>query len=312
MINNKITLFSSSSVSLHLISYLLSKELLACVVVTSRVDADANTLLQTLVQHNIPYFQFNEKDNNINLDILKQVSSDLALVFSFPHKLDETILSHFKYNIFNIHASSLPQYKGNQPIFWQLKNGEKKSSLTLYKMTQEFDNGDIIIQKYFDINDKDTLGILTGIISQLVINVVENFLDLIEQHGTTLPASAQIGDESKAPKIEHKDIMINWETMKSNDIVNLVRACNPIFGGAQTLWKNSSISILEATAVTLPNLGLEVGTILHIGSPEGLIVATIDSAVRLDIVSVPDGFFSGLRFAKRFNMDAGEKLSCEN
>ncbi|NOR58973.1 MAG: methionyl-tRNA formyltransferase [Sulfurimonas sp.] len=309
MIDHKITLFTSSSVSLNLISYLLSKNILACVVISSRMDSDANLLLQTLIQQNIPYFQFDEKENNKNLEILKQIQSDVALVFSFPYKLSETVLECFNSNVFNIHASALPKYKGSQPLFWQLRNGERTSALTLFKMTQGFDSGDIIIQKDFNINEKDTVGILTGILSQLVIVIVEDFLDLLEQHGTTLPASAQIGEESQAPKLEHKDIIIDWENMTSNDIVNLARACNPIFGGAQTLRNNSTICILEATAVTLSNLGLDAGTILHIGSPDGLIVATIDSSIRLDIVSVPDGFFSGLRFAKRFNVDAGEKFS---
>lgn len=81
--NHKITLFASSSVALNLVSYLFSKELLACVVVTSRLDADSQMLLQTLSQHNIPHFVFNENDDRQNLDILNQVKSDLALVFGF-------------------------------------------------------------------------------------------------------------------------------------------------------------------------------------------------------------------------------------
>ncbi|MDD2698367.1 MAG: formyltransferase family protein [Arcobacteraceae bacterium] len=305
----KITLFASSSVALNLIGYLLSKEILACVVVTSRIDADANLLLQTLIQHNIPYFVFKEKDDKANLEILKQIDSNLALVFSFSHKLSTSILEHFNNDIFNIHASLLPKYRGSQPIFWQLKNGETSSALSLCRMSKNLDDGGIIIQKEFEIDSKDTYGILTIIVSQLVLNLTDDFLELLNKYGTTLNASAQIGDESKAPKVEHKDICIDWESMTSNDIVNLARACNPIFGGAQTKWKNSSISIVEATVVDMPNLGLKAGTILHIGAPEGLIISTVDSAVRVDIVSVPEGFFSGLRFAKRFRIDAGENFS---
>jgi len=306
--NPKITLFASSSIALNLISYLLSKEILACVVVTSRADADAQTLLQTLVQHNIPHFVLDEKDDKKNLKILKQVNSNLALVFSFSHKLSSSILEYFNNNIFNIHASLLPKYRGSQPVFWQLKNGETSSALSLCKMSENLDDGEIIIQKEFEIDRKDTYGILTGIVSQLVLNITDDFLELLKKDAINLSTSAQIGDESKAPKIEDKDIFIGWGSMTSNDIVNLARACNPIFGGAQTTWKNSYISIVEATAVDIPNLGLKAGTIIHIGAPEGLIVSTVDSALRVDVVSVPDGIFSGLRFAKRFNIDAGDRF----
>ncbi len=311
MISNKITLFTSSSISLSLINYLVSKNTLACIVITNRVDADAQMLLQNIIQMNIPYFQYLDKDDNQNIEILKKVDTNLAIIFGFSHKLSENISKYFNSNIFNIHPSSLPKYRGSQALFWQLKNGEKSITLTIHKITQIFDAGDIIIQKSFDIDPKDTMGIVMGIISQLVINLVDEFLELLKQYAydnTKVPAIAQIGDVSKAPNIERKDISINWDTMNSNDIVNLIRACNPIFGGAQTLWKNSYISILEATVVDMLNLGLDAGYILHIGYPEGLIVATIDGSIRVDIVSVPDGTFSGLRFAKRFKVDAGEQF----
>lgn len=306
--NYKITLFSSSSVALNLVSYLLSKELLACVVVTSRADADAQMLLQTLTQHNVPHFVFNENDDKQNLDILNQIKSDLALVFGFSHKLSSLILKHFNNNIFNIHASLLPKYRGSQPLFWQLKNGETSSALSLCRMSENFDDGEIIIQKKFDIDAKDTFGILAGTVSQVVINIVDDFLNILYKKEKILSASAQIGKATSAPKVEAKDIIIEWEKMSSSDIVNLTRACNPIFGGAQTVWKNSYLNILEATTVDMPNLGLKAGTIIHIGAPEGLIVSTIDSVVRIDIISVPDGIFSGLRFAKRFNIDAGDRF----
>ncbi|MDC7248306.1 MAG: formyltransferase family protein [Sphaerochaetaceae bacterium] len=306
--NHKITLFASSSVALNLVSYLFSKELLACVVVTSRLDADSQMLLQTLSQHNIPHFVFNENDDRQNLDILNQVKSDLALVFGFSHKLSSLILKHFNNDIFNIHASLLPKYRGSQPLFWQLKNGEASSALSLCRISENFDDGEIVIQKKFDIDSKDTFGILVGTVSKIVINIVDEFLSVLNKEEKILSASAQIGKATSAPKVEAKDIIIEWEKMNSMDIVNLARACNPIFGGAQTVLKSFYLNILEATIVDMPNLGLKAGTIIHIGAPEGLIVSTIDSAVRVDIISVPDGVFSGLRFAKRFNIDAGDRF----
>jgi len=307
--DNKITLFTSSSISMSLISYLLSKEILACVALTRRTDADANNLLYTLRQHNIPHFVFNDEDDNANIEILKQIKSDTAIVFSFPHKITNSVMEYFDNYIFNIHASALPTFRGKQPVFWQLKNGENKSALTLSKMVDKLDAGNIVLQKEFSIDPKDTHGILNGYISQAVVPLVEEFLELSKKHKKDIPASAQIGDSSKAPSVEQKDIKIEFKTMHSQEISNLARACNPIYGGAQTIWKNSIVSILEATPVDMPNLGLEAGTILHIGHPDGFIVSTKDAALRIDIVSVPEGIFSGLRFAKRFSIDAGDKLS---
>jgi methionyl-tRNA formyltransferase len=309
MNQNKIILFTSSLMSLPLIGSLVSKNQLACVVLTARNDMDTQTLVQWLTHNKIVFFHFDENNEKLNIDKLNQFDTTLALVFNFPYKLSKDFLSHFSNNIFNIHASHLPKYKGNQPVFWQLRNGEMKTALSLCYIEDELDSGEIILQHEFDIQEKDTYGTLNSVLSQGAVPLVDEFFTLIEKDILSLPAIAQIGEQSFAPKVEQKDIMITWGTMKSKEIVNLVRASNPIFGGAQTMWRNSSISFLEVTAVNLPNMGLEAGTILHIGSPEGLIVVTIDGTLRIDIVSVPEGLFSGLRFAKRFNLDAGEKLA---
>ncbi len=312
MNQNKIVLFTSSLMSLPLIGSLVSKNQLSCVVLTARNDMDTHTLVQWLTHNNVIFFHFDEKNENSNIDKLNQFDSKLALIFNFPYKLSKDFLSHFSNNIFNIHASYLPKYKGNQPVFWQLRNGETRTALSLCYIENELDSGEIILQYEFDIHENDTYGTLNSVLAQGVIPLVEEFFTLVKKDISNLPAIAQIGDESFAPKIEQKDIVIDWASMKSEEIINLVRACNPIFGGAQTMWRNSSISLLEVTSVDLPNMGLESGTILHIGYPEGLIVSTIDGALRIDIVSVPEGLFSGLRFAKRFHLDAGEKLATIN
>jgi methionyl-tRNA formyltransferase len=281
------------------------------VILPSRNDSETQSLATLLSQNKMPFFYYDEKDQKTNFELLKQIQCDIALAYFFPFKFDVKLRSYFNDHIFNIHASLLPQYRGSQPLFWQLKNGESKSALSLCRLSEDFDEGDIVLQQPFDIDKQDTFGILMGTVSQMVISLVEEFLELISKQGIeNITALAQKGQSSYAPSLTQNEISIDWKTMNAHSIVNLVRACNPICGGAQTLWKNTGIAIMEATVVDMPNLGLEAGTILHLGSPEGFIVATIDGSIRIDIVSVADGLFSGLRFAKRFNIDAGDRLTC--
>ncbi len=304
--NKKITLFIGSLNAFSLIDYFLKNNLLACIVVADKKNVDTYELVKTLQHYKIPFFIYNQKDS-MNIDNLNKIDSDFAFVFGFSFKISQDIIDYFKGDIFNIHASPLPKYRGINPLFWQLKNGEKNTALTIHKLTTNFDEGKIVFTKGFEIDSQDTFGILNGIVSQFVIGLVEEFLTLFNKN--KLNASAQIGNISYAREVGQKDIIIDWKTMKSSDIYNLCRASNPIFGGAKSMWNNSMISLLEVTIVDMDNLGLEAGTIIHIGSPEGFIVSTINGCIRIDIVSVPDGFFSGLRFAKRFKIDAGDKFS---
>ena len=60
------------------------------------------------------------------------------------------------------------------------------------------------------------------------------------------------------------------------------------------------------------NLQLEPGMIVHLGAPEGILLASIDGLLRLDVISSPGGIFSGLRFAERYRLQAGQKFeSCQ-
>jgi len=303
--DKKITLFLRSLNGFSLIDYLIHNKLLACVCVADKKDADTHNLLQSLEHYKIPYFIYSENDL-VTLDTLNKIDTNLAVIFGFPFKISQNIIDHFKENIYNIHASALPSYRGINPMFWQIRDGKEDSALVMHKLTQKFDEGDIVVSKSFLIDSQDTFGTLNGVVSQLTVSLLEEFL---ESFDNKLNASAQIGDISYSKEVEQSDILIDWRNMTSLEIYNLIRACNPIFGGAKVMWKNSMLSILESTIMDMNNLGIEAGTIIHIGSPEGLIVSTIDGTLRLDIISVPDGFFSGVRFANRFKLDVSEKLT---
>ncbi len=59
-------------------------------------------------------------------------------------------------NLFNIHFSLLPKYRGCHTNFYQIYNGEKKSGVTLHKIDSGIDTGNIIDQIKFNINMNDT------------------------------------------------------------------------------------------------------------------------------------------------------------
>jgi len=59
-------------------------------------------------------------------------------------------------DLFNIHFSLLPKYRGCHTNFYQILNGEKYSGVTLHKINSGIDTGDIIKQLKFKININDT------------------------------------------------------------------------------------------------------------------------------------------------------------
>jgi methionyl-tRNA formyltransferase len=51
----------------------------------------------------------------------------------------------------------LPKYAGGAPLNWTIINGEKQTGVTLFRMEDGIDDGDIIVQKSFGIEYEDTI-----------------------------------------------------------------------------------------------------------------------------------------------------------
>lgn len=96
------------------------------------------------------------KENSIaikTLDEVYETKIDFFLSLEFdqivkPKKLKTD-------NIYNIHFSKLPKYKGMYTSVWPILFADSKSGVTLHKIDSGIDTGDIIAQKVFELSEKD-------------------------------------------------------------------------------------------------------------------------------------------------------------
>lgn len=76
-----------------------------------------------------------------------------VLVSCYPHRISPALLESVPLGWLNIHPSLLPDYRGVNPIFWQLRDGQAFVGVTLHRMNQHFDLGPIIDQCCFGLTD---------------------------------------------------------------------------------------------------------------------------------------------------------------
>src|SRR5262249_61273288 len=76
----------------------------------------------------------------------------------------------------NVHASLLPKYRGAAPIAWAIYHGEKRTGVTIIRMSIYLDAGDIVAQEAIDIGPEETAGELEARLAplggQLAVQVV--------------------------------------------------------------------------------------------------------------------------------------------
>jgi methionyl-tRNA formyltransferase len=120
-----------------------------------RFDTKDDTLKDYAEKYNIEYL----KHENINSDeffsIIEKYNCDLFVSMSFNQIFKTRIINLPKYKTINCHAGKLPFYRGRNILNWALINDEKEFGITVHYVDEGIDTGDIILQRAYQIVDKD-------------------------------------------------------------------------------------------------------------------------------------------------------------
>jgi len=180
------------------------------------------------------------------------LNADLQVVVAF-RMLPEVVWNMPPMGTINLHASLLPQYRGAAPINWAIINGEKETGVTTFKLQQEIDTGNILLQEKIEIGENETAGELHDRMKEigavLVVRTVQGLADgglsempqenvqfsmlnvqvpgegaQTSQNDSQLPT---LDSELKpAPKIFTQTSRIDWHK-PIDEIHNLIRGLSP-------------------------------------------------------------------------------------
>jgi methionyl-tRNA formyltransferase len=137
---------------------------------------------------------------NVNSDaFIKFIqSNDISLIVSVggSQKFKTPILNAPKYGCINIHNSKLPKNRGMLPTFWALLDYENDptTAMTVFKMDENWDSGDIILQEEVALNPKESLEDLISRIKKMNARII---LKAIQMHKNGLP-TYHPNDDTKA------------------------------------------------------------------------------------------------------------------
>ncbi len=159
------------------------------------------------------------------LDELQSLNADLQVVVAF-RMLPELVWNMPPMGTINLHASLLPQYRGAAPINWAVINGEKETGVTTFKLKQEIDTGDILLQESFLIGEDETASDIhdrmKDIGAALLVKTVQG---LSAGSLSEMPQDKQ-EPLHHAPKIFTETCKIDWNK-PVNEIYNLIRGLSP-------------------------------------------------------------------------------------
>jgi methionyl-tRNA formyltransferase len=122
------------------------------------------------------------KSINDQVEILEQLKPDIILVMGWYYMVPLKIRNAAKHGAWGIHASMLPKYAGGAPLVWAIINGESSTGVSLFKLDDGVDDGDIIIQQEIPIEYEDTIKEVyekVTIVSKNILLQALNSIDII-------------------------------------------------------------------------------------------------------------------------------------
>lgn len=88
---------------------------------------------------------------------ISYIIPDLLFVYRCPFIISKKVYSIPRMGAYNIHPSLLPKYRGLNPWIGIFKNKEVENGVTLHRITDVVDGGEIIYQQSYPISSNDTV-----------------------------------------------------------------------------------------------------------------------------------------------------------
>lgn len=239
---------------------------------------------EVALKYKIPVFQ--PKSLAIEgMEVIEKFRPNIGIVVAYGRLLRKPFLDALEF--YNVHTSLLPKYRGAAPMQRCLEAGEKVTGVTIFKISEGMDDGDIAMQKAFEISECETLG-------ELYEKMIKYGTQLLDEFLTNYPVPLIPQDHTQAsyaPKIEKKDLCVDF-SMPAEVVRNKIRAYDPV-PGTRALLDDVEVKLFGACEVeefefdggrgALPT----PGTVVCIDKSKGGLVACEDKALWIKYIQFP-------------------------
>ena len=214
---------------------------------------------------------------------LKALAPELMVVVAYGQILPLRVLEIPARGCLNIHASLLPKHRGASPIQAAILAGDERTGITIMWMDEGLDTGDIVLERAFEIDARETGGSLHDRLAALAPEALLAALEAIES-GTATRTPQDQSASTYAPKLSRADAEIDW-ALSGVELERRLRALTP-WPGSYTVFPDGALLKIHRASLAPAN-GIP-GTVVET-SPAGILVAAGDGGLLLEEIQVAGG-----------------------
>lgn len=234
----KIAYFGSHDLGVHTLKESLKKGMKISLVISPKIqDPWYRGVKETAESQNIEVLEaISGRDEKVYRR-LKEKEIDMVFLVNYPYVISGDLLSDKTIQIFNMHASLLPQYRGRAPLNWAMLCGEKEVGVSLHKVVQGIDAGDILIQQKVPVFQKDYIGDVLNRVKDIYPAILWQAKEMLEEGRVSFLPQGEGSYYGKREKADG-EIFLDWSGEK---IMRYIKALSKPYPGAFLTWKEERI-----------------------------------------------------------------------
>ena len=225
-------------------------------------------------KYGIPVYQPTTK---IELtDTMNYVKPELGIVAAYGMIIPTEALEVPRLGFINVHGSILPKYRGAAPVSAAILAGDKQTGITIMKLAERMDTGDIIKISKLNISEKDNT---VSLMARLATLGADTLIDILPNYiNNKIISSKQNDQEATYCKMIHKEDGFLLPEESADEILRKIRAYYP-WPGITFIDNNKKYKVISAVKSDIKLHPLELafidGKILLGTTTEALEIITI-------------------------------------
>ena len=264
----------------------------------------ASPVKQLALQHGLTVLQPPTLKTEEAQREIAALDADVMVVAAYGLILPRAVLQLPRHGCLNIHASLLPRWRGAAPIQRAMLAGDSETGITIMRMDEGLDTGDMLLRSACPIAANDTAQTLHDKLAEMGASGILEALRLLQANHLT-PARQDDAAATYAAKLLKSEAQIDWK-QDAQQIERAVRAYNP-FPVCHASLNGTQIKIWQAE-LCIGQQG-EPGRVLAVDK-HGITVACGKSALCLTVLQRPGGKAQpAIQFVQAMPVKTGDHFS---
>jgi methionyl-tRNA formyltransferase len=233
---------------------------------------------------------------------LRALAPDALLVVAYGKLLRPELLAIPRLASLNVHPSLLPRHRGATPIPAALLAGDAVTGVTIQKVAEELDAGDVLCAVETPIGPEENAGELAQRLAALSGELAERALALVAS-GRAVYTPQDPARATYCAKLEKEDGLLVW-SRPADELARHVRAMTPWPGARAVLPDGDELAVLRAAATAgagAPGEVLEAGRRFVVACGAGALeLLSVQPAGKRPMAG--DEFLRGRRYPPGLNL----------